>query len=173
MWMSSLFWSWTKFIWVVCCTSYLNQSHGSENPGVSLKTSFHSQAHVPAERWEAWGSLPPWGTLISGSEHLWAALGPAQVTLQTSPRLEMKNKAKVDAQPWEGTAMGHPNGFKANHTRWHIKAENIPESLRQNLWNTHFIGTLFTPLESHWLIAENLVLRPSVVQRLKLGVEGW
>lgn len=94
---------------------------------------------IPAERWEAWESLLPWGTSISGSEHLWAVLGPAQVTLQTYPKLEAKKEAEVNPLSLKHTRGWTSAGFKSNHIQQHQKAEDVPQFLRQS-WGTHLIA---------------------------------
>lgn len=93
------------FKWFTAAT-YSNQSHRSADPGASLKVALRA-TRLPVERWEASGSPPPGGTWISGSRRLWAVPGPAQVTLQTCPRLGRKDKANVDTQ-----AMGRRMGAK-------------------------------------------------------------
>lgn len=100
-----------------------NQSPGSEAARASCRTR-----HVPAERWEAWGSPLPWGTWICGSGRPWAALGPALVTLQTCPELQGNDKAlQVTAHQMSLKLMDAPS---------HLTAKNIPASLRQTSANT-------------------------------------
>lgn len=95
--------------------------------------------------------------------------GPAQVTLQTCPRLGRKDKAKMDAQPQEGTAHATPNGCKASATKRHSKAEDIPKPLGQDLEDTCSAGRLFTPSMCLRFTANDLVLGTSTVQRPPAG----